>query len=58
MAAIILLSTIANVCVVGVMIFAQSRYMMYNMPLIYVVMYLWLLSYFNEWKKKRGEKSA
>lgn len=39
---IVLVSTVINVGAVGVMIFAQARYMIYNMPFIYVAMYLLL----------------
>ena len=39
---VILISTAMNVAAVGVMIFAQNRYMIYNMPFVYIAMYLML----------------
>lgn len=39
---LVLLSTLINVVVVGVLIFAQTRYMIYNMPFVYIAMYLML----------------
>lgn len=53
MALVIAVSVAANVGTVGITIFAQVRYMIYNMPLIYAAMYLLLWSYIRE---KRMEK--
>ncbi|MCH5275869.1 MAG: hypothetical protein J1E65_08510 [Lachnospiraceae bacterium] len=53
MALVIAVAVTANVGTVGITIFAQVRYMIYNMPLIYVAMYLLLWSYI---KEKRMEK--
>lgn len=43
-----LLSTIINVCFVSLVIFCQTRYMIYNMPLFYISMYLLLINLINK----------
>ncbi|MBD5478441.1 MAG: hypothetical protein HDR08_07920 [Lachnospiraceae bacterium] len=50
---VVLIATVVNAGAVGVMIFAQSRYMIYNMPLIYVVLFLMLYFYTKEFLMKR-----
>ena len=45
---IIGISTAVNIGVVGMTIFAQTRYMIYNMPLVYMGMYMLLWGYWNE----------
>ena len=52
MALVVAVSVIINVGAVGVTIFTQVRYMIYNMPLIYAAMYLLLWSYFVEKRSK------
>lgn len=49
---VILISTAMNVAAVGVMIFAQNRYMIYNMPFVYIAMYLMLREMYFIWKDK------
>ncbi|MCH5270471.1 MAG: hypothetical protein J1E83_06935 [Lachnospiraceae bacterium] len=48
LALVIAVAVAVNVGAVGITIFAQTRYMIYNMPLIYVSMYLLLWSYAKE----------
>lgn len=50
---VVLAATVVNAGAVGVMIFAQSRYMIYNMPLIYVALFLMLYFYAKEFFMKR-----
>lgn len=48
---LVLLSTLINVAVVGMLIFAQTRYMIYNMPFVYIAMYLMLREMYLSRKK-------
>ena len=49
---LVFLSTAVNVGVVGLMIFAQTRYMIYNMPLVYIAMYLMVRDFCKDkWRK-------
>lgn len=50
---LVLLSTLINVAVVGVLIFAQTRYMIYNMPFVYIAMYLMLRETYHILKNKQ-----
>lgn len=50
---LVLLSTLINVVVVGVLIFAQTRYMIYNMPFVYIAMYLMLWETYHILKNKQ-----
>lgn len=45
---VVLVSTVINAGAVGVMIFAQSRYMIYNMPFMYVVLFLMIYFFLKE----------
>lgn len=50
----ILVATVINVGAVGLMIFAQTRYMIYNMPFVYIAMYLMIRDFGQDmWKKKK-----
>ena len=53
----VLLSVFINVAAVGVMIFAQTRYMIYNMPFVYIAMYLMLREIYLTWKSKKHKES-
>lgn len=54
---VILISTAMNVAAVGVMIFAQNRYMIYNMPFVYIAMYLMLREVYFIWKDKAKRRA-
>jgi len=54
---VILISTAMNVAAVGVMIFAQNRYMIYNMPFVYIAMYLMLREMYFIWKDKAKRRA-
>ena len=43
---------VMTIVVVGVLIFAQTRYMIYNMPFVYIAMYLMLREMYFIWKDK------
>ena len=45
-----------NVIVVGLMIFAQTRYMIYNMPFVYIAMFLMVREIFLNILTKRRQK--
>lgn len=50
---IILVGTAINVGAVGFMIFAQTRYMVYNMPLVYMALYLLMRDFAREkWQSR------
>ena len=53
----VLVSVLVNVVAVGVMIFAQTRYMIYNMPFVYIAMYLMLREIYLRWKSKKHKES-
>lgn len=51
---LVFLATAINVGAVGLMIFAQTRYMIYNMPFVYIAMYLMIRDFGQDmWKKKK-----
>lgn len=52
-ALITLFSVLINVAAVGLMIFAQTRYMIYNMPFVYIAMYLMLREIYLTWKSNK-----
>lgn len=49
---------VVNVIAVSVMIFAQSRYMIYNMPIFYCVGYIMILKLFQIKRKEIKEKNG
>lgn len=51
----VLASVVINVVVVGFMIFAQSRYMIYNMSFMYVTMYLLIRDCALQLRNNKGE---
>lgn len=56
LAFLVLLSTLINVVVVGVLIFAQTRYMIYNMPFVYIAMYLMLREMYGILRDRRKRR--